>query len=172
MRTYSQLLGVRRALLLRATEERARGIAYDAVLLSRWDVLWQRPLLPAELWLATRAAGAVYLPHQCAARWPSRGAVRPDADEGGDLRRHRLRLARVVGGARCRAQDQRACQGDLTAAAREILGLVVLGGAAELDASARWSRALRCSMSRCDATFSCEAARAWATPTTGCSCGG
>ena len=37
------------ALLLRAAEERARGIAYDAVLLSRWDVLWQRPLLPAEL---------------------------------------------------------------------------------------------------------------------------
>ena len=36
----------------------------------------------------------------------------------------------------CRAQDQRACQGDLTAAARVILVLDwwVLGGAAELDA--------------------------------------
>ena len=138
MRTYSQLLGVRRALLLRATEERARGIAYDAVLLSRWDVLWQRPLLPAELpgW-ATRAAGAVYLPHQCAARWPSRGVPSgptpmKEAICGGTGSGWRASQA----ARECRAQDQRACQGDLTAAAREILVLDwwVLGGAAELDA--------------------------------------
>ena len=39
-RTWCQLLGVQRALALKRGVETQRGGRYDAVLLSRWDVLW------------------------------------------------------------------------------------------------------------------------------------
>ena len=44
-RTVSHLLGITRAMRLKRIEESSRGFRYDAVLLSRWDVLWQQPLL-------------------------------------------------------------------------------------------------------------------------------
>ena len=48
-RTLSHLLGITRAMRLKTQLERERGGApYDAVFLSRWDVLWRSPLL-AEL---------------------------------------------------------------------------------------------------------------------------
>ena len=71
-RTRSQVLGLQRALRLRAALGRA-----DLVFVSRWDVLWERPmpLADAPAMLGPRgAAPRFWLPRHCAAR-----AVAPSA---------------------------------------------------------------------------------------------
>ena len=44
-RTVSHVLGITKAMRVKEEEESARGRKYDMVFLSRWDVLWQTPLL-------------------------------------------------------------------------------------------------------------------------------
>ena len=44
-RTANHLLGMQRAIALKANHERAHGFTYDLVMVARWDVLWSRPLL-------------------------------------------------------------------------------------------------------------------------------
>ena len=48
-RTASHLLGMQRTIQLKAVEERTGGFVYDVVIVSRWDVLWSRPLLLSRL---------------------------------------------------------------------------------------------------------------------------
>jgi hypothetical protein len=43
-RTASHLLGMQRAILLKARAERQGGFTYDLVLVARWDVIWNRPV--------------------------------------------------------------------------------------------------------------------------------
>lgn len=68
-RTYSQLLGIGRALELKRLEEASRGFTYDAVMLSRWDILWHRPLLLPRLprWASAAEGrrGLAWLPRHC-----------------------------------------------------------------------------------------------------------
>ena len=84
-RAYSHLLGVQRALELKRQAERRRSRRYTAVLLSRWDVLWQRQLEITSLpgWLnampllhgedakrvghQSQRAATFWLPRHCAA---------------------------------------------------------------------------------------------------------
>lgn len=69
-RTVSHLLGIARALALKRRHEVARGAKYDAVFLSRWDVLWKIPLrlpeLPGWRWAAEKRRRSVWLPRICA----------------------------------------------------------------------------------------------------------
>ena len=70
-RTRSHMLGIQRALLLKASHEARAGFVYDGVLLSRWDVLWNAPLVLRRLphWQdARRRARTVYLPRHCTLR--------------------------------------------------------------------------------------------------------
>ena len=106
-RTRSQVLGLQRALRLRAALGRA-----DLVFVSRWDVLWERPmpLADAPAMLAPRgAAPRFWLPRHCAARHPpscagggaggaARARVRPGRrGAGAHLRRgRRLRVAALL----------------------------------------------------------------------------
>ena len=61
-----------------SSREAARGFTYDAVVVSRWDVLWQRPLLLDRLDLS---AGAFVVPHFCThARGVERTSVLDDID--------------------------------------------------------------------------------------------
>ena len=48
-RTANHLLGMQRAIGLKAKYEAAHRFTYDVVLVSRWDVLWNRPLLLSRL---------------------------------------------------------------------------------------------------------------------------
>ena len=95
-RTRSQVLGLQRALRLRAA---LHGRA-DLVFVSRWDVLWERPmpLADAPAMLAPRgAAPRFWLPRHCAARAVAprlaaelaaqRERVRPGGGAGAHLRR-------------------------------------------------------------------------------------
>ena len=61
-RTASHLAGISRALALKRQAERRDGIVYTHVILSRWDVLWNRPVLLAALPVA---ANVVVVPHSC-----------------------------------------------------------------------------------------------------------
>ena len=54
-RTANHLLGMQRAIALKARYERERGYRYDIVVVSRWDVLWSRPLRLAQLDLSAHA---------------------------------------------------------------------------------------------------------------------
>ena len=60
-RTVSHLLGITRAMRLKAEEEAARRRTYDLVFLSRWDILWQARMHEATLappvgWAPPRAS--------------------------------------------------------------------------------------------------------------------
>ena len=91
-RTYSHMLGIRRALALKVEQEeegvalaerygigratclpkRGCAVLYDAVLLSRWDTLWSSPIVLNELpgWSPTAdgVAHTYYLPKHCSIR--------------------------------------------------------------------------------------------------------
>ena len=43
-RTASHLLGMQRAIQLKAATERRFGFTYDLVIVARWDVMWNRPV--------------------------------------------------------------------------------------------------------------------------------
>ena len=61
-RTASHLLGMQRAIQLKAREERAKGFKYDVVMVARWDVLWSRPLLFSKI---DTTGNAFALPSYC-----------------------------------------------------------------------------------------------------------
>ena len=124
-RTVSHLLGITRAMRLKAAEERATGNTYDAVFLSRWDIMWQTPLvvlhagLPGWQGRRERRAKTFWLPRICVAPGPQ-----GDVGLG-----NRLRGQACGGGASpwlaTQAAHQcsglaRACQSDMTAEAREL----------------------------------------------------
>ena len=54
-RTANHLLGIQRAIQLKAKHEARHGFKYDVVLVSRWDVLWSRPLILSRLDLSQHA---------------------------------------------------------------------------------------------------------------------
>jgi hypothetical protein len=54
-RTANHLLGIQRAIQLKAKHEGRHGFKYDVVLVSRWDVLWSRPLILSRLDLSQHA---------------------------------------------------------------------------------------------------------------------
>ena len=85
-RTRSQFLGMRRALLVKRRWEREHSAAYHggAVLLARWDVLWERPLELAALAASLRPRAYV-LPRLC----QRRAVMRPAGDE---LKRRRVQV--------------------------------------------------------------------------------
>ena len=78
-RTASHLLGISRAIQLKAQVERREGFVYDAVLVSRWDVCWLTPIL---FGVRTYAPGTFYLPEGCVATpsldTPAHDAFRAD----------------------------------------------------------------------------------------------
>jgi hypothetical protein len=83
-RTASHLLGIARAMRVKTAEERARGRPYDAVLLSRWDVLWHTALLEVHRLPGWHARGVkrratVWLPRICV-------PVEPGGASGAQLR--------------------------------------------------------------------------------------
>ena len=118
-RTRSHVEGIRRAMALKRDEERATGVAYEAVLLSRWDVVWQEELRFAALpgWQA-RAPTAAWLPHHCSDSRPreheARGSMRQHVC-GGKHSGFRVPVTSVE----CHWQE-RACQKDLSPQARAI----------------------------------------------------
>ena len=138
-RTLSHLLGITRAMRLKAAVERERGVRYDAVFLSRWDVLWHTPLLQlgARLpgWHASheRRRRTVWLPRICV-------PVEPGGQLGMALR------SGICGGgasawlatqsaAEC-APAARACQGDMTTEARQLYVMdwwLLFGASADAD---------------------------------------
>lgn len=61
-RTASHMLGMQRAIQLKARFEAAHGFKYDLVLVSRWDVLWARPL---ELRRVDVSSNAFTVPNFC-----------------------------------------------------------------------------------------------------------
>jgi hypothetical protein len=143
-RTVSHMRGIGRAMRLKRAEEQARGFEYDAVFLSRWDVLWARTMqleaLPGWAWPRdgrSHNARAVWLPRICA---PLLGGA---ANEP-------LRTA-VCGGPaspfsasqavrECDPIENRACQSDLTAEARQTMVMdwwLIFGSSRAADAFAR-----------------------------------
>ena len=54
-RTANHLLGMQRAIQLKAKHERKMGFTYDLVMVARWDVLWSRPLLFNRIDLSSHA---------------------------------------------------------------------------------------------------------------------
>ena len=118
-RTRSHVEGIRRAMALKRDEERATGVAYEAVLLSRWDVVWQEELRFAALpgWQA-RAPTSAWLPHHCSDARPreheARGSMRQHVC-GGKHSGFRVPVTSVE----CHWQE-RACQKDLSPQARAI----------------------------------------------------
>ena len=66
-RTMSHMLGMQRAIALKAAHERAQGFEYRAVLVSRWDVLWQSSKVGT--WLVDVASRApldkLWMPDNC-----------------------------------------------------------------------------------------------------------
>ena len=146
-RTVSHLLGITRAMRLKRAEEVARGFQYDAVLLSRWDVLWQVPLLDLHalsgwhLHEPSRRRRTVWLPRICA----------PVELGTSDEQRANERAGAAFRGALCgggaspwlasQAANEcgraaRACQPDLTAEARELYVMdwwLLLGSSADAD---------------------------------------
>ena len=124
-RTVSHLLGIARAMELKRVEEEARGATYDAVFLSRWDVLWRTPLLDIRAlhgWhpQRERRARTVWLPRICTPLLEAAGG-----NAGASFR------AGVCGGmpslwlasqaaVECHSQLARACQRDMAAEAREL----------------------------------------------------
>ena len=135
-RTVSHLLGITRAMRLKMAEEVARGMRYDAVFLSRWDVLWQTPLLELHRlhgFNSPRRAGRVWLPRICV-------PVEPGAFQGSALR------SGICGGApslwlatqsanEC-SHQARACQPDMTREARQLYVMdwwLLLGTSSDAD---------------------------------------
>lgn len=149
-RTVSHLLGITRAMRLKRIEESSRGFRYDAVLLSRWDVLWQQPLLDLsglQGWHPhdpERRRRSVWLPRICApvelGAEPKSEAVRLSERAGAAFR------GSFCGGgaspwlasqsARECSRAARACQTDMTAEARELYVMdwwLLLGSSADAD---------------------------------------
>ncbi len=120
-RTASHMLGMQRAIMLKARAERAGGYRYDVVVVSRWDVLWNRPLSFARLDLS---GGAFSVPTFCS----SQHSAIDKALESGKLNEYRRN---VCGGA-AHTQTQvptaatgcvrthRPCMADLSPRAREL----------------------------------------------------
>ena len=84
-RTASHLLGMQRAIQLKAAAERAGGYVYDVVMVSRWDVLWTRPFLLSRIDLA---ANAFALP-TCELHPPHPPAIAPTPPPSRPPPRHR-----------------------------------------------------------------------------------
>ncbi|KAL1526943.1 hypothetical protein AB1Y20_015633 [Prymnesium parvum] len=140
VRTLSHIRGVGRALGLKRSYERERGFLYDWVFLSRWDVLWQRPLrieqLPGFDAPLARRRDMVWLPRIC---------VPITTGNVG----HSLRAA-VCGGANgawsapqaaneC-SPAARACAPDMAAEAREMYEMdwwLLFGSSEQADAFAQ-----------------------------------
>ena len=137
-RTRSHLLGITRAMRLKVAEEKARGQKYDAVFLSRWDVLWQTPLLELGRLRGFHAAREqrsrrVWLPRICV-------PVEPGASAGGSLRTN------ICGGGpsmwlatqsanEC-SRQARACQPDMSMEARQLYIMdwwLLLGTSSDAD---------------------------------------
>jgi hypothetical protein len=138
-RTVSHLLGITRAMRLKRAEELERAFTYDAVFLSRWDVLWQAPLLNLrELsgWHAQRErrARTFWLPRICA----------PVDQPGGSLG-NAFRTSVCGGGSTPWLATQaavecspaaRACQHDMRPEARELLVMdwwLLIGTSSDAD---------------------------------------
>jgi hypothetical protein len=125
-RTASHLLGISRAVELMRRSERASELEYERVLISRWDMLWQRPLPLTSLPIAP---GVFVLPHQCASSGP------PDTSA---LVQHRHRVcggggdhwlgaiasgSQITTGAIECGPPSRGCENDLTKSARAVFVL-------------------------------------------------
>ena len=74
-RTASHLLGMQRAIQLKASHEKAHGMTYDVIMVSRWDVIWNRPLLLSRIDVSR---GGFVLPQYCTS---SRGVDHKSEDE-------------------------------------------------------------------------------------------
>ena len=119
-RTASHLLGMQRAIQLKAQAEKAGGFVYDVVMVSRWDVLWSRPFLFSRV---DTSGNAFSLPTYC--------THTHHIDHKSDLekRLHDYRTA-VCGGAHSHGfvptaatmchPIHRPCSGDLSSRAREL----------------------------------------------------
>ena len=135
-RTVSHLLGISRAMRLKQVEEASLRRPYTAVLLSRWDVLWQKPILDLHSLVGwhphepERRRRTVWLPRICA---PLSFDARPIEERAGASFDERagaaFRVAFCGGGAspwqasqaaRECSRAARACQPDMTAEAREL----------------------------------------------------
>ena len=119
-RTASHLLGMARAIQFKAKYEAAQGFTYDAVIVSRWDVLWGRPLHLNRLDLSS---GGFVVPHFCT---HARGV-----DHRAPLERNLTAFRRAAcGGGSSAGQvptastachpSHRPCAGDLSPRAREF----------------------------------------------------
>ena len=131
-RTASHLLGMQRALLLKAQHEAANGFVYDTTIVMRWDVVWHRPFALRGLDISR---GAIVLPTYCTSSDPRSGI----ATQRNVTQIMTYRQA-VCGGsasflvvptaaAECNHGKHRPCMADLTPLAREVplAVLVVLG---------------------------------------------
>lgn len=153
-RTFSHLLGIQRALSLKSAHEVAMGRQYDAVLLSRWDTLWNAPFVLSTLpgWDDGTRRQAFYLPKQCTQR---DGRSVPRAGPARALR-HALCGGKatdfhVPSSALECAPAPRQCRSDLLPAAREYFVLdwwVLMGSSAGADALAGVSRQYGSDMAR------------------------
>ena len=114
---------MQRAIRLKAEHEATHGFRYDAVLVSRWDLVWWSRWAAAVLGDAARSQAlrpAVWLPDMCASE-----SIPPATNESSfmgavcgtaERDRHRLRVTSTPSAARC--TRYRACQWDLSATAR------------------------------------------------------
>ncbi|KAL1525971.1 hypothetical protein AB1Y20_020797 [Prymnesium parvum] len=127
-RTFCHLLGVSRALQLKAEVEERRARSYAAVILSRWDVLWRAPLrLPSLPGWAGAGGGVFWLPRLCALLAPHATAATPPRQE-----QKRQWRSKACGGAasdftaspqaaECAPSGWRGCHRDQTDEARRLL---------------------------------------------------
>ena len=125
VRTASHLLGIQRAIHLKARAEREGGFVYDVVMVSRWDVLWNRPVLLGGFDLSSDAYS---LPRFCT---PPHGRLET-GDAVGKVKYENEQFRRDVCGGKatdgmvptaaetCRG-DHRPCWGDMSTEAREVL---------------------------------------------------
>ena len=120
-RTASHLLGMQRAIQLKARAERAGGYVYDVVMVARWDVLWSRPFLFSRVVNPSR--DAFFLPTYC--------THASHVDHKADVERKLMAYRNAVcGGAHSHGQvptaasschpSHRPCSPDLSARAREL----------------------------------------------------
>ena len=122
-RTASHLLGMKRALLLKAAHEAAGGFVYDATVVMRWDVVWHRPFALRGL---DFSRGAFVLPTYCTSANPRSGITsQPNVTKimayrqaicGGSASFLVVPTAAIE----CNNGKHRPCMGDLTPMAREV----------------------------------------------------
>ena len=143
-RTVSHVLGITKAMRVKEEEESARGRKYDMVFLSRWDVLWSKPLLTIHTLrgfhpFAERRRRKVWLPRICA-------PVEPQVPLGGTYANSVGLRSSICGGAPSQwlasqaanecGRVARACQGDMTAEARQLYVMdwwLVFGTSSDAD---------------------------------------